>query len=128
MRRSQSIPPLWLWLGALGGPIAFALDRLASIVLVSEGCGTGGSRILGLTTSQMLVAIITVVTALIAVAAGLVSWRIWRHTGRPEDETSVGNIARVPFWALGGLILSAIFLAAIVETGVTALAVSTACP
>lgn len=128
MRGSQRIPSLWLWLGAVGGPAAFALDRLAAILLVSEGCRTGGSRILGLTPSQMLVVAITAVTASIAIAAGLVSWRIWRGTGRPEDETLVGNIARVPFWALGGLFLSAIFLVAILETGVTALAVSTACP
>lgn len=127
--RDRAVSPLLLWLGILGGPLAFALVRIAGIVLVSAGCGsaTSSSGILGLSSSQDLVAAITVVGALIAAAAGLLAWRLWRQTGSPEEETSVGSVGNSPFWALGGLFLSGVFLVAIIINGGIALAVSTSC-
>jgi hypothetical protein len=122
--------PMLLWSGVLGGAIAFALDRLASVLLISNSCkkGTHPAGLLGLTSSQTLLAAITLLTALIALAAGLVCWRIWRLTGEPEEEVVVGTIGNVPFWAVGGLFLNALFLVFILYTGGTALSLSTACP
>ncbi|HEX6510136.1 MAG TPA: hypothetical protein VF221_21105 [Chloroflexota bacterium] len=126
----RRIPPLWLWTGVLGGAAAFALDRIASTVLVIHSCrgGREASGLFGLTASQTVALFITILTSQIAVAAGLISWRIWRATSDPAEETTAGTIRNTPFWALGGMFLSAIFLAFIVVTGGLALAVSTSCP
>jgi len=123
------IDPRWLWFGALGGPLAFALDRLAGIVFVAGGCGGashGGSG-LGLSPQASMTAI-TVLTGLIAIAAGLLSWRIWHETGSREEEVSAGTIRTIPFWALGSIFLSAFFFVAIVVTGVIALEIGSTCP
>jgi hypothetical protein len=125
--RTERAPPLLLWFAVLGAPLAFAADRVASVVLLSHGCTSGSGGVFGLTSTQAVTAGITIFTALIAIAAGLVAWSIWRRTGWRQDEVSVGSIPRVPFWALGGLFLSAIFLVAIVVTGGTAVALSTSC-
>lgn len=122
------INPFLLWLGILGGPVAFALVRLAGIVLLRGPCARATSAtIFGLTSSQDLMAAITILCALIAAAAGLLSWHIWRQTGRPEEEQTVGGIGSTPFWALGGLFLSAVFFVAIVLTGGLAIGLSTGC-
>lgn len=119
---------LLLWLGILGGPLAFALVRLAGFVLLTGSCVHGTSTaIFGLTSSQDLMAAITIICALIAAAAALLSWHIWRRTGRREEEQTAGGIRSVPFWALGGLFLSAVFFVAIVLTGGLAIGLSTAC-
>lgn len=124
----RPINPLLLWLGILGGPLAFALVRLAGFVLLKGPCTHSTSAsVFGLSTSQQLMAAITIVCALIAAAAALLSWHIWRQTGRPEEEQTTGSIPSVPFWALGGLFLSAVFFVAILLTGGLALGLATAC-
>lgn len=122
------INPLVLWLGILGGPVAFALVRLAGYVLLKGPCvHSTTNSVLGLSTAQQLMAAITIVCALVAAAAGLLSWHIWRQTGRPEQEQTTGSIPSVPFWALGGLFLSAVFFVAILLTGGLAVGLATAC-
>lgn len=125
----RSFNPLLLWLGILGGPLAFALVRLAGIVLLTGRCmhPAGSATLLGLSSSQQLMTAITIVCALIAGASWLLSWHIWRRTRRREEEQTSGSIRPVPFWALGGLFLSSVFFIFIVLTGGLALGLSTAC-
>jgi hypothetical protein len=126
--RAERVPSLWLWAGVVTGPAAFLVVRTASIILLSRGCGhVSGVAILGLSAPHVQTAAITVLAALVTVASGLLSWRIWRRTSLPQDEVSTGNMPRVPFWALGGALLSAFFLAAIMLTGGLAIALSTGC-
>jgi hypothetical protein len=127
--RAERVPSQWLWIGILTGPVAFAVVRIASIVLLSHDCGRmAGPHVLGLSLPQAATAGITLVGALVTLGAGLLSWRIWRQTSLPQDEVSVGNMPRVPFWALGGILLNAIFLPAIAYTGGVALLLSGGCP
>ena len=124
---SRRASPLTLWAAVLGGPVAFALDRLAGILLVSSRCHRPSGGILGLSTAQGLELAITIVTALIALAAGLVCWRFWSLTAGPGEQETLESMSYTPFLAMGGIWLSAIFLAAIIVTGGLALAISTSC-
>lgn len=128
--RAERVRPVWLWIGILTGPVAFLAVRIVSIVLVTHGCSqaAAGSGPFGLSSSGMVTAGVTVVGALLTIGAGLMSWSIWRKTSLSEDEVSVEHMPRVPFWALGGMLLAAFFLLSIVITGGTALLVSTSCP
>jgi hypothetical protein len=119
--RSERIRPLWLWVGILTGPVAFAAVRLASIILLSHGCGGA------LSPAVIATAGITLVGAVVTVGAGLLSWYIWRWTSLREDEVSTGNMPRVPFFAMGGVLVSAFCLFGIVTTGGLALALSGGC-
>jgi hypothetical protein len=120
---------LRLWLGILGGPIAFAVVRVASIVLLSRPCGQRGigAGILGLSVGQSALLLITFLMALLAADAGVVAWSVWRHTARAEEETIGGTIGQVPFFALGGMFLSLVFLIMTVYTGATAIVLAGAC-
>lgn len=118
-----------LWFGVLGGPSAFLVSRVAGAVLVSGRClhPAGGGSLLGLSPPQQIVAAITIVCALIAAAAGIVSWRIWIQTRRSAEEQSMGTMRAPPFWALGGLFVSSLFFIFIVLGGGLALGLSTSC-
>jgi|SRR5579884_1452659 len=127
--RAERVHPLWLWIGIVTGPLAFVLVRTAGIVLVSQTCSkAAASGLLGLSPSQSLTAGITLLGALVTTVAGVISWRIWRRTSLGEDEVSAEGMPRVPFWALGGTLLSAFFVLAIAVTGILAVALSTSCP
>ena len=127
--RAERVRSLWLWIGILTGPVAFAVVRIASIVLLSHDCGQiAGTHLLGLSPYQVATAGITLLGALVTMGAGLLSWRIWRQTSLPEDEVTTGNMPRVPFWALGGMLMSGFCLLALALTGGLALALSASCP
>jgi hypothetical protein len=120
--------PLLLWLGILGGPLAFALVRLAGLVLLAGPCTQPGrNSVFGFSNAQWLMAAITIICALIAAAAALLSWHIWRRTARPEEEQTMAGLGSDGFWALGGLFLSAVFCVAIILTGGLAIGLSTPC-
>ncbi len=127
--RAERVRPLWLWIGILTGPVALLVVRTAGIVLISHACGQSpGAGRLGLSPAELATAGIYALGALATIGAGLLSWRIWRRTSLAEDEVSSGAMPRVPFWALGGVLLSAFFLFAIIITGGVTLALSTGCP
>lgn len=120
---------LRLWFGILGGPIALAVVRIASIVLLSRPCGQRGigAGLLGLSVGQSILLLITFLMALLAADAGVAAWSVWRMTSRPEEETTSGTIRQVPFFALGGMFLSLVFLIVTVLTGASAIVVAGAC-
>ena len=99
------LTPLPLWTGILAGPIAWALDLLASYALVKWVCLSRG-----------YVALHGVMLLALAIVAGgaLVSWRALRQTqthrktdgGRPRE--------RARFMAVLGLTLCALFALQIV--------------
>lgn len=126
--RAERVRPISLWIGILTGPIAFLIVRTLSIILLSHACASTGSQILGLPSAQVAIAVVTLLGALATLGAGLLSWRIWRRTSLPEDEVTSGAMPRVAFWALGGGLLSAFFLVAIVFTGGLAVVLPGACP
>lgn len=113
-----------LGLGVVGGPLSFALVRLAGIALLAGTCGQGD--VVGLTPSVLMGAI-TVVCAALAAGTGLVSWSIWHRTRDRLEARTAESQRFVPFWALGGMFLSGTFLVFIVLSGILALALGTNC-
>lgn len=112
-------PPgrLWRWFGALGGPVAWLVQRVAFGALASPACRS----------AVLSEIVITAVTALIAAAATGVSWRTWDASRGPADEDTTGTLGQTSFWALGGLFLGFVFLVAVLVTGGITIAFSTTC-
>lgn len=125
----RPINPLVLWLCILAGPVAFGIVRLAGIVLLQGRClhPTGTATILGLSSSQQLMAAITIVCALIAGLSGVASWHIWNRIRRPDEDRSGESLRTMPFFALGGFFLSGVFFVIIILTGGLAIGLSTVC-
>src|SRR5438309_10998963 len=76
--RAGRVNPLWLWFGVLGGPVAFGLVRLIGSLLVISRCvrPAAGSALLGLTSAQQMMSLVTIGAAIIAAAAGIASCRV----------------------------------------------------
>jgi len=86
-----------------------------------------GSALLGLTSAQQMMSLVTIGAAIIAAAAGIASWRVWRQIRRQTEEESGESLSSAPFWALGGLFLSTVFFFLIVLTGALAVGLSSTC-
>lgn len=97
-----------LWFGLFGAPVAWALHIGISYPLVPFVCATGREWVLHA---------ITVVTALIALAAGVLAWRSWRRlreTAQPSDDPPAG---RRTFMAFYGMFISGLFFLVTVAEG-----------
>jgi hypothetical protein len=118
-----------LWLALLGGPAAFIFNLVASDVLLSGSCSTttGNGILFGLSSSQVVMAAITLLCVLNAAAAGVVSWHVWHRIKQPYEDRSGESLRAMPFWAMGGMFLSVICCLGSFLTGVLAITVSTSC-
>ena len=97
---AHGVRVLLLWFGVLGGPIAWVGHLAISYELVSLACVTGLTILFHLT---------TIVTALVALAAAIVSFLAWQISGA-EAETDVGGIrGRTAFMALAGIYMGLLF-------------------
>ncbi|HEX7002931.1 MAG TPA: hypothetical protein VF168_01940 [Trueperaceae bacterium] len=102
-----------MWFGVLGGGIAWSLHLLASYLLTESVCAVDPPRfqLLGLQGTSLLLLGITVLTALLALAAVIVGagrWSKWRG----DDENQPAS-----YLSLTGLILSSAFLLIILVEG-----------
>ena len=103
-------PPglLALWFGLLASPIAWALHLTLSYPLVPVVCAAGW---------ELLLHAITAATALVALAAGWVSWRSLQQIREDPEAVPVQARSRGRFMAVSGLLLSALFLLVILVEG-----------
>jgi hypothetical protein len=99
------LTPLPLWSGILAGPIAWALDLLASYALVKWVCASRGYG-----------ALHGVTLAALAIVAGgaVVSWRALRQTQADQKTDGGRPRERARFMAVLGLTLCALFALQIV--------------
>jgi hypothetical protein len=59
-------------------------------------------------------------TALIVASGGwFIAWRTWHQTGREWPDQTGGAISRSRFMAVGGLMISAMFIILILAQGIT---------
>lgn len=93
-----------LWLGLLGGPLAWLGQLALSYPLVPLSCATEWGAIFHL---------VSLVAALAAVAAGTVAWQTWQQA-RAEGAATNAEAGRQRFMALVGVLSSGLFLATIV--------------
>jgi hypothetical protein len=126
--------PLLLWFAVLGGAAAWTAHLFFGWGIEEIACSPAARSpdVLGVSTAVWIGAV-TVVLALLTVAAGLLAYRFWRQAGGsgPNDHIepdggeaeSIEEVrgGRVAFMALFGLASNALFLLIIVYGGVSLL-------
>jgi hypothetical protein len=108
------IPESQLWIGLAGGPAAFSLQELLGWFVgarVCEGWSLG--------TVRWAVAAIAIVAIAVSAWAFMLSWRNWHRASAPPSPP-VEARDRQAFMALGGALISAMFVIATFWAGLTA--------
>jgi hypothetical protein len=101
---SEKRGQLWLWLGFLLPPVAWAI-QLQTVYLTSEyGCQSN---------DFMPNNVVSVLALMFALIGGLVSWWNWLDSGRKWKSDEAGPVARSRFMAILGILMSALFTLAI---------------
>ncbi len=126
---SQSAPPRqtalsrWLWFAVLGGPAAWSIQLLVNYPLAAHFCYPRNVPLSkptfgGLWTALITVNAIMLLTTLAAGAAAIVIWRSARDqaTG-PHDPVLESGAGRVRYMAYAGMLVSGLFLFAILMSG-----------
>lgn len=109
LRSSVLRHPLLLWIGWLVGPAAWALHLLVSYWLVPKACEAEATWMLHAT---------TLATLLMSIAGGAIAWRQWSRAGRRWPDASDGEISRIRFMAVMGMLLCALSALLIIAEGV----------
>ena len=94
-----------LWFGFLGSAAAWAVHTALGYPLVPLVCSSGLS---------ILLYLLSVLTGLVAAAAGVVSWRTWKAAGGASAGNFVGSDTRTGFMAFTGVLASGFFVLAII--------------
>jgi hypothetical protein len=89
-----------LWFGVLAGPAAWKLQLVLNYTLVPYACWQD---------MAFLNHVASLVTFLLSLLGGWVSWRSWEATGRGFDLELGGPVGRSRFMAISGLIFSVYF-------------------
>lgn len=101
-----------LWFGLFGGLTAWILHLAIGFALVYDGCAVGLNNL------KVWLWIVTVLLALIALAATWAAYYDWSRTGRPRDPETAVMAGRTHFMALTGLWLSGLSLLMIVAMAI----------
>jgi hypothetical protein len=108
-----------LWFSVLTGPTAWAVRLVGSYMLVAVTCDVSvvGPPVMGLTITEWLVLLLTGVTAVASLVAGVVGWRIWKSS---NGNWGIGNNSiggRNGFLGLTGFFMGIFFLLVILLEG-----------
>ncbi|GJG86952.1 hypothetical protein tb265_21330 [Gemmatimonadetes bacterium T265] len=111
-----------LWAGLFAGPLLWGAQTLANYAVVAHGCyPTSTPRATPTFGVWGLAVAVSVVAALGTAAAGAVALRSWRatreETGGPTESLLDTAEGRTRFMAMTGLVLSGLFLLAVLATG-----------
>jgi hypothetical protein len=110
---------LLLAFGVLAGAVMWAARLVGSYVIVAVACPAGliGPQVLGITALEAVLHLVTLSTAGVTVAAGVISWLIWRRSGVNGGPGPGGIPGRNAFLGLAGILMSVLFLAVILLEG-----------
>jgi hypothetical protein len=110
---------LLLWLSFFAGPAAWGIRLSGSYAVVAVACDWDlvGPLVLGLTGAEWLVLLLTAVTAVACLAAGVVGWGVWRRSGAGWVLGNNGMEARNGFLGLSGFLMNMFFMAVILLEG-----------
>jgi hypothetical protein len=108
-RVRETITPARLWFGFMGGAAAWVLAGILNVVLAWEACvsDNGGSFFFTQTGVRVVLGVITAVMLVLAVSAGIVSFRNWRLLSRQRDFIEAEGRGRQEFMAIFGTFVSA---------------------
>ena len=93
----EGAAPAALWAGVLAGPLAALTQLQVNYALVLWACGAG---------REWALHVVSLLTLLVTVAAGLLSWRNWRRAGASWEDGGAGIVPRSRFMAVVGLLIS----------------------
>ena len=108
---SSEVPLPRLLFASLGPPAAWVAHLLVNYFLASAVCWTGSSWIM------VAVHLVTLVTLLIALGAGVIAWQTWQNLGGAQETTSNDGRGIATFLGLWGISASAIFALLILVGG-----------
>jgi len=100
-----------LWTGILAGPIAWLLSLQIGFMAVPWACATG---------THVAVHSILLLCLIPVVAAAFLAWRNWHRVGAEWPDEADGAIPINRFMAIGGMLLSSIFVLLIVAEIISA--------
>lgn len=102
------VRPTLLWFGFLTGPIIWSLLLFVDYGTEAMACNAGVSS----GVIAVWLHVITIIAALITIAAIVVSWRSWQTMGKGDGTESGPDVAvgRASFMALSGVIMGILFL------------------
>ncbi|HEY6066827.1 MAG TPA: hypothetical protein VIY96_11770 [Thermoanaerobaculia bacterium] len=98
-----------LGLSALTPAVAWISAFMVNVLLSPWVCATG---------ERWVVPAVTLVASLAAIAGGIASWRTWKELPGEEGEGDDPTGARRRFMAAGGILLSVVFLIAILALAI----------
>jgi hypothetical protein len=111
-----------LWFGLFAAPVVWSLQLLLLYPAVAHACFPRDRPLaVPLLSTDPLVLLVSIVALAVATAAGLIALRSWRST-RAEQHAGEEHLletgeGRSRFMALGGMLLSGLFLFDIVMNG-----------
>ena len=109
-----------LWFGMLGGPVIWVAQLLLNWNLTEGLCSPSFTGFLGVSSIRLVILLGGLIAAIIAIAAGVVSYRSWQQMTQDRSQHIV-EVEPRQFMALGGMLLGAFFTLAIVFTTVPVL-------
>jgi hypothetical protein len=120
-----------LWVQLLAGPVLWSVHFLLSYLLVEAFCQMGWNfRILGASGLPVILTALTVLAIISASLFGLKSYRAWKNLN--DNRSLAGEIREASRWSeeplefvyFSGLLLSVLFTAVILMTGIPVLFLS----
>lgn len=125
-----ALPPPALWFGLFGAPAAWSLQLLVNYALVAHACFPKSEPLAAPVVGglQAIVLGAGFAALAIALAAEATAWRSWRAS-RHESRGGHGGLlevgeGRTGFMALGGVLVSGVFLLGIVMNAIPLFLVS----
>ena len=119
MRKNERVGIVALWIPLLAGPVLWSLTEIVLYPVSAQGCFTGvvpPAIAPGATGARWFGGIWVIASVVLAALAVLLAARSFR-TAREGDGTIDAVLVRVRFMSYAGLIVSAVFLYAIVING-----------
>jgi hypothetical protein len=98
-----------LWAAVLTGPTVWFLSLLTNFALAPWACALGWKP------AEFAVAAVALA---ITVAAGLISWKVWRGAGLEMPGETGGAVARDRSLALAGVLLNGMFALVIIAQAI----------
>ena len=120
-RQEPALGTARLWFGALGGHTAWTAQLLLSYFVVSLACRAPSAdfRLFGVDGYQLLLVALTVLPTVVALGATLVGYRAWRSARVSPRAEAAGTADWRGFLGLFGALLSGLFVATILVTGLS---------